>query len=129
LAGVSKKNSLGRAHGFLDATQGTLFFDIARIIKAKQPRAFLLENVKNLRSHDKGKTFTVIKNTLKELGYSVHDRIVDAKCLVPQHRERIFLVGFRDGETFDWDALFFPNTKEGPTLSSILEPIPATAIC
>lgn len=120
LAGVSKKNSLGRAHGFLDATQGTLFFDLARIIKAKQPRALLLENVKNLRSHDKGKTFTVIKNTLKELGYSVHDRIVDAKCLVPQHRERIFLVGFRDGETFDWDALFFPNIDEGPTLSSIL---------
>lgn len=120
LAGVSKKNSLGRAHGFLDATQGTLFFDIARIIKAKHPRAFLLENVKNLRSHDKGKTFTVIKNTLKELGYSVHDRIVDAKCLTPQHRERIFLVGFRDDEVFDWDALFFPEIANGPTLSSIL---------
>ncbi|MDQ8196279.1 DNA (cytosine-5-)-methyltransferase [Coraliomargarita sp. SDUM461004] len=120
LAGVSKKNSLGKAHGFLDETQGTLFFDIARIIKAKQPRAFLLENVKNLRSHDKGKTFTVIKNTLKELGYSVHDKIVDAKCLVPQHRERIFLVGFRDGEPFDWDALFFPNLDEGPKLNSIL---------
>jgi len=120
LAGVSKKNSLGRAHGFLDETQGTLFFDIARIIKAKQPRAFLLENVKNLRSHDKGKTFIVIKNTLKELGYTVHDRIVDAKCLVPQHRERIFLVGFRDGEVFDWDALFFPKVDQGPKLSSIL---------
>lgn len=120
LAGVSKKNSLGRAHGFLDATQGTLFFDIARIIKAKRPRAFLLENVKNLRSHDKGKTFKVIKNTLKELGYSVHDRIIDAKCLVPQHRERIFLVGFRDGEVFDWDALFFPQVDQGPALNSIL---------
>lgn len=120
LAGVSKKNSLGRAHGFLDETQGTLFFDIARIIKAKQPRAFLLENVKNLRSHDKGKTFCVIKNTLKELGYSVHDRIVDAKCLVPQHRERIFLVGFRDGDVFDWDAVPFPCAMQGPTLNSIL---------
>lgn len=120
LAGVSKKNSLGKAHGFLDETQGTLFFDIARIIKAKQPRAFLLENVKNLRSHDKGKTFALIKNTLKELGYSVHDKIVDAKCLVPQHRERIFLVGFRDGEPFDWDAILFPDVKQGPTLGSIL---------
>lgn len=120
LAGVSKKNSLGRAHGFLDETQGTLFFDIARIIKAKQPKAFLLENVKNLRSHDKGKTFNVIKNTLKELGYSVHDRIVDAKCLVPQHRERIFLVGFRDDNPFDWDAVQFPEVSNGPTLGSIL---------
>lgn len=120
LAGVSKKNSLGKAHGFLDETQGTLFFDIARIIKAKQPRAFLLENVKNLRSHDKGKTFTVIKNSLKELGYSVHDRVIDAKCLTPQHRERIFLVGFRDGEPFDWDAIVFPDATHGPLLGSIL---------
>ena len=120
LAGVSKKNSLGRKHGFLDETQGTLFFDIVRIIEAKQPRAFLLENVKNLRSHDKGKTFSVIKNTLKELGYSVHDRIVDAKCLTPQHRERIFLVGFRDHEPFDWDAIPFPGTSNGPRLGSIL---------
>ena len=120
LAGVSKKNSLGKAHGFLDETQGTLFFDIARILKAKRPRAFLLENVKNLRSHDKGKTFGVIKNTLNELGYSVHDRIVDAKCLVPQHRERIFLAGFRDGEVFDWDGLDFPEVSKGPTLNSIL---------
>lgn len=120
LAGVSKKNSLGKAHGFLDETQGTLFFDIARIIKAKRPRAFLLENVKNLRSHDKGKTYTVIKKALHELGYSVYDKIVDAKCLVPQHRERIFLVGFRDGEVFDWDALDFPEVKNGPRLKSIL---------
>lgn len=120
LAGVSKKNSLGRAHGFFDETQGTLFFDIARIIKAKQPRAFLLENVKNLRSHDRGKTFNVIKNTLKELGYHIHDRVIDAKCLVPQHRERIFLVGFRDDERFDWDAVNFPDISEGPKLSSIL---------
>jgi len=120
LAGVSKKNSLGRAHGFLDATQGTLFFDIARIIKAKQPRAFLLENVKNLRSHDKGKTFQIILNTLKELGYTVHDRIIDAKCLVPQHRERIFLVGFRDDDEFDWDAIEFPAIEDGPQLKQIL---------
>lgn len=120
LAGVSKKNSLGRVHGFLDQTQGTLFFDIARILKAKRPRAFLLENVKNLRSHDKGKTFIIILNTLKELGYSVHDRIIDAKSLVPQHRERIYMVGFRDNEEFDWDALGFPAPGDGPTLSSVL---------
>lgn len=120
LAGVSKKNSLGKAHGFLDKTQGTLFFDIARIIKAKQPRAFLLENVKNLRSHDKGRTYQVIINSLKELGYTVHDRVIDAKCLVPQHRERIFLVGFREDEEFDWDAIEFPEINNGPVLRKIL---------
>ena len=120
LAGVSKKNSLGKAHGFLDETQGTLFFDIARIIKVKQPRAFLLENVKNLRSHDRGRTFNIIKNTLRKLGYFVHDRVINGKCLVPQHRERIFLVGFRDDEVFDWNAVNFPEINKGPLLSSIL---------
>jgi len=120
LAGVSKKNSLGRQHGFLDQTQGTLFFDIARILEAKRPKAFLLENVKNLRSHDKGKTFKIILSTLRELGYSVHDRVIDAKCMVPQHRERIYMVGFRDNEEFDWDALVFPQTGEGPLLKTIL---------
>lgn len=120
LAGVSKKNSLGRQHGFLDQTQGTLFFDIARILKAKRPRAFLLENVKNLRSHDKGKTFKIILSTLRELGYSIHDRVIDAKCLVPQHRERIYLVGFRENEEFDWDSLAFPQPGNEPTLASVL---------
>lgn len=95
IAGVSKKNSLGRAHGFLDKTQGTLFFDIARIIKEKKPKAFMLENVKNLVSHDKGNTFKVIVGTLEELGYSVHHRVLDGKYFVPQHRERIIIVGFR----------------------------------
>jgi len=104
LAGVSKKNSLGRKHGFECDTQGTLFFDVARIITAKKPAAFLLENVKNLRSHDKGKTFQVIMDTLDELGYWVADvdaagandpKVIDAKHFVPQHRERIVLVGFR----------------------------------
>src|SRR3546814_5242123 len=66
IAGVSKKNALGRAHGFADETQGTLFFDVARIIAAKRPAAFLLENVKNLMSHDKGNTFRVIKKVLEE---------------------------------------------------------------
>ena len=94
IAGVSKKNSLGRKHGFLDETQGTLFFDIARILKEKRPKAFMLENVKNLLTHDKGRTFDVIYNTLEEIGYSVHYKVLDGKHFVPQHRERIILVGF-----------------------------------
>ncbi len=94
IAGVSKKNSLGKKHGFLDETQGTLFFDIARIIKEKRPKAFLLENVKNLKSHDKGNTFKVIEKTLKKLGYKIFSKVIDAKHYVPQHRERIFIVGF-----------------------------------
>lgn len=109
IAGVSKKNSLGRAHGFSDATQGTLFFDVARIIKEKRPRAFLLENVKNLQSHDKGRTFDVIRRVLtEELGYQLHFRILDGQHFVPQHRERIVLVGFREPVPFTWDALQLP---------------------
>ena len=93
IAGVSKKNSLGRAHGFLDKTQGTLFFDVARIISSKRPKAFLLENVKNLLSHDKGNTFKVIKQTLEELNYQISYKVIDGKHFVPQHRERIYIVG------------------------------------
>jgi DNA (cytosine-5)-methyltransferase 1 len=95
IAGVSKKNALGRKHGFLDETQGTLFFDIARIIKEKRPKAFMLENVKNLLSHDKGKTFKVISKTLDELGYNIHYKVLDGQQFVPQHRERIMITGFR----------------------------------
>lgn len=110
IAGVSKKNALGKAHGFACEAQGTLFFDVARIIKAKQPRAFLLENVKNLQSHDKGRTFDVIKRTLtKELGYSIHVKVIDAAHYVPQHRERIYIVGFREPTAFDWAALQLPE--------------------
>ena len=110
IAGVSKKNALGRAHGFLDETQGTLFFDVARIIKHKMPKAFMLENVKNLVSHDKGKTFTVIKETLKELGYSIHFKVLDGQHFVPQHRERIIIVGFNNKvfkgeETFEFPKM------------------------
>lgn len=95
LAGVSKKNSMGRKHGFEDETQGTLFFDVARIIKKKRPKAFYLENVKNLLTHDKKRTFEVIRRTLEdELGYVVNWKIVDAAKWVPQHRERLFIVGF-----------------------------------
>jgi DNA (cytosine-5)-methyltransferase 1 len=109
IAGVSKKNALGRAHGFACETQGTLFFDVARIIAEKRPRAFLLENVKNLVSHDKGRTFEVIRRTLsEELGYQIHCRVIDAAHFVPQHRERILIVGFRDPANFDFDALPLP---------------------
>lgn len=115
IAGVSKKNALGRKHGFLDETQGTLFFDIARIIEHKKPKAFMLENVKNLVSHDKGNTFKVIKNTLEELGYSVHYQVLNGKHFVPQNRERILIVGFRNDiyngeENFNFPKLPEPNT-------------------
>jgi DNA (cytosine-5)-methyltransferase 1 len=110
IAGVSKKNALGRAHGFADATQGTLFFDVARIIDEKRPAAFLLENVKNLMSHDKGRTFSIIKRTLtEELGYELHVRVINGKHFTPQNRERIILVGFREKSDFDFDALELEN--------------------
>ncbi|REG61517.1 DNA (cytosine-5)-methyltransferase 1 [Paraburkholderia sp. BL6669N2] len=119
IAGVSKKNALGRPHGFECTTQGTLFFDVARIIAAKRPAAFLLENVKNLLSHDKGRTFDVILRTLRdELGYEVHYRVVDGQHFTPQHRERIIIVGFRGKTAFSWDDLRLP--EEGPRLGSIL---------
>jgi DNA (cytosine-5)-methyltransferase 1 len=122
LAGVSKKNSLGREHGFRDKTQGTLFFQIADIIEKKRPKAFLLENVKNLRSHDGGNTFRTIDATLRhDLGYRfTAARVVDAAALVPQHRERIFIVGFREDCGFDWDAFDIPPVASGPKLRSIL---------
>jgi DNA (cytosine-5)-methyltransferase 1 len=135
IAGVSKKNSLGRAHGFEDDTQGTLFFDVARIIDAKKPAAVMLENVKNLKSHDRGKTFKVIMNTLEELGYEVADRefdgssfdpkIINGKNFVPQNRERIVIVAFRKdlGGTRDLTLKnvkdYFPKTE--PQVGDILE--------
>lgn len=119
IAGVSKKNSLGRPHGFECTTQGTLFFDVARIIAKKRPAAFVLENVKNLLSHDKGNTFAVILQTLRdELKYDVHYRIIDGQHFTPQHRERIVIVGFREKTGFSWDDLRLP--AEGPRLASIL---------
>lgn len=118
LAGVSKKNSLGRAHGFLDKTQGTLFFNIVSILKAKRPRAFLLENVKNLRSHDKGQTYAVIMGALRELGYQVTDRVVSASGWVPQRRERVYLVGYLEPVDFNFDELKRPRLA--PTLADIL---------
>jgi DNA (cytosine-5)-methyltransferase 1 len=113
IAGVSKKNALGRAHGFLDETQGTLFFDIVRIIAEKKPTAFLLENVKNLASHDRGRTFDVIKQTLTQgLGYTIDYRIIDAAHFVPQHRERIVIVGFKKDVGFSFDDLVLPEKGE-----------------
>lgn len=97
IAGVSKANALGRQHGFLHPTQGTLFFNVKEIIAATKPDAFILENVKNLLSHDKGNTFKVIKDTLQnELKYKIDFKVLDARAVVPQHRERIFIVGFKD---------------------------------
>ncbi len=122
IAGVSKKNALGRAHGFDDETQGTLFFDVLRILKHHRPAAFLLENVKNLKSHDKGKTFSVIKRKLEvELGYTLQTRIVDAAHFVPQHRERIVLVGFREDTGFSFDDMLLP-TRGHRVMRDILHP-------
>ncbi len=108
IAGVSKKLSLGMPHGFEDKTQGTLFHEIVRIIKDKTPDAIFLENVKNLERHDKGRTFAVIKGSIEELGYSFYHRVIDARAVVPQHRERIFMVGFRDKE-LDFNFPELPN--------------------
>lgn len=123
IAGVSKKNALNRPHGFADETQGTLFFNVAQIIKHHRPRAFLLENVKNLVNHDKGRTFEVIHRTLTaELGYQVHWKVINSKAFVPQQRERIFIAGFREANDFTFDDLDLPNLLNGPRLGSILHP-------
>jgi DNA (cytosine-5)-methyltransferase 1 len=126
IAGVSKKNALGRAHGFDDETQGTLFFDVKRILKHKRPKAFLLENVKNLRSHDKGRTFEVVMRSLTdELGYCVHHKIIDGAHFVPQHRERILIAGFRTSVAFDWNILNLPP-KNTHCLREILHRVDGT---
>lgn len=119
LAGVSKKNSLGRAHGFSCPIQGNLFFDVARIARAKKPPVILLENVKNLLSHDKGRTFEIIRTTLeKDLGYKMSYRVFDARSFVPQHRERVIIVATKGREAFDFDDVKVP--KRSPKLSEIL---------
>lgn len=120
IAGVSKKNSLGRPHGFLCDTQGTLFFDTAQIIAWHRPAIFVLENVKNLESHDKGKTFATIMNVLEnELGYHVQTRVISSEYWVPQKRQRIFIVGFREKTDFDLSALKLPDNC--PSLKTILQ--------
>lgn len=122
IAGVSKKNALGRPHGFLCDTQGTLFFDLAQIIAHHRPAAFLLENVKNLERHNRGDTFRTIMNVLtNEIGYNVQYRVLNSQSWVPQKRERIFIAGFREPTKFDFRALPLPETS-APRLGSILEP-------
>ena len=124
IAGVSKKQSLGRATGFEDKTQGTLFFDVCRILKEKRPKAFLLENVKNLCSHDKGRTFKVIQESLEELDYEVFYKVLDGQNFVPQHRERILIVGFdrkRYGREIDFKFNITP-VEPRPVIRDILEP-------
>uniref|UniRef100_UPI00345E282C DNA (cytosine-5-)-methyltransferase n=1 Tax=Aminivibrio sp. TaxID=1872489 RepID=UPI00345E282C len=122
IAGVSKKNALGMPHGFECATQGTLFFDVARIIAEKKPYAFVLENVKNLLSHDKGRTFEIIRCTLEdELGYFISWRVFDGRYFVPQHRERIIIVGFRSKVPFNLNDIPL-NVNEKIVLKSILHP-------
>ena len=121
IAGVSKKNALGRPHGFLCDTQGTLFYDLAKIIAHHRPAAFLLENVKNLERHDGGRTFATIMNILiNELGYNVDYRVISSAPWVPQKRERVFIVGFRDQTNFDFGDLVVPDGRS-PVLGDILE--------
>jgi DNA (cytosine-5)-methyltransferase 1 len=123
IAGVSKKQSMGRATGFEDKTQGTLFFDVCRILKTKRPKAFMLENVKNLCSHDKGNTFRIIMESLDELDYEVYYQILDGQNFVPQHRERIIIVGFdrkRYGDNIQFKFDIKPK-KPKPVLEDILE--------
>lgn len=125
IAGVSKKNSLGRATGFEDKTQGTLFFDVCRILKEKRPKAFLLENVKNLKSHDRGNTFKVITEALEELDYQIFYEVLDGQAFVPQHRERIVIVGFdrqRYGKEIDFSFDIKPIEPK-PKVRDILEPV------
>ena len=112
IAGVSKKKSLGRETGFKDKTQGTLFFDVADIISRHRPKAFFLENVKNLISHDKGNTFKIIKGTLEELRYSIHYRVMDGRAYVPQHRERIMIVGFNRDIFHGEEQFTFPRQEQ-----------------
>ena len=123
IAGVSKKQSLGRATGFEDKTQGTLFFDVCRILKEKRPKAFMLENVKNLCSHDRGRTFKVIQESLEELDYQIFYKVIDGQAFVPQHRERIISVGFdkkRYGESISFDFSITP-VEPKPMICDILE--------
>lgn len=123
IAGVSKKKSLGQETGFKDKTQGTLFFDVADIISRHRPKAFYLENVKNLTSHDKGNTFRVIRETLEELNYSIHYEVMDGQTYVPQHRERIMIVGFDKNRYHGEEKFEFPEQHEATrAIKEILDP-------
>jgi DNA (cytosine-5)-methyltransferase 1 len=126
IAGVSKRQSLGMAHGFRCENQGNLFFQLAEIVEAKRPRVLFLENVKNLKSHDKGRTWQVIREQLEDLDYWIFDKVIDAAAWVPQHRERVYIVCF-DRKAFPVCPEFeFPEAEERrkPMLIDILEPDP-----
>jgi DNA (cytosine-5)-methyltransferase 1 len=118
IAGVSKKKALGMPHGFEDKTQGTLFHEIVRILREKKPEAYFLENVRNLERHDRGRTFEVIRESLEGLGYSFYYAVINARLLVPQNRERIYMIGFRNRKI---DFRFPPIPKLNPKLADILE--------
>jgi len=123
LAGVSKKNSLGKPHGFDCERQGNLFFALADTLKAHRPVAFIFENVKNLKSHDKGRTWKVIQDTLADLDYEVHADVLDAQDWgVPQHRERVFIVGFDRREIPSPKFMFPKPSGDKVALQDILEP-------
>ena len=123
IAGVSKKNALNTPHGFACEAQGSLFFELARLIDRRKPKAFLLENVKNLVNHNRGRTFAVIRSVLEEeLGYHITWRVIDAKAWVPQHRERIFIAGMRDAADFQLEDMPLPESDAGPVLGNILHP-------
>lgn len=126
IAGVSSKNFLGRAHGFDDEKQGNLFFAIAEIVQTKRPLVLFLENVKNLKSHDKGNTWKVISETIDSLGYELKAEVIDAQGWVPQHRERVFLVAFNRNEFTEEEisSFSFPTSKKKHKLSEILEKEP-----
>ena len=113
----------GCRKGFKDEKgRGNLFFRIAEILDEKKPAAFMLENVKNLKSHDKGKTFAVINDTLTALNYKIFTKIIDARYFVPQHRERIYIVGFRkDLIPKDFEFIFPESPKNEVKLETILE--------
>lgn len=122
IAGVSKKKSLGRAHGFADKTQGTLFFHLAKIVEAMRPPILFFENVKNLKSHDGGRTWEVIRTTLEELRYRVFAKVVDAAGWVPQHRERFYMIGFDRDRFGDFVEFEFPTPPaKKPCVGDILD--------
>ena len=111
---------IGKKEGFENETCGTLFFEIERILKEKQPKAFMLENVRNLTAHDKGNTFKVIRTHLEALGYTVYAKVLNALDYgVPQKRERIIIVGFKDNILFSLPDPVPASRKK--TLKDILE--------
>jgi DNA (cytosine-5)-methyltransferase 1 len=123
LAGISARKRSGKASGFACESQGSLFFEIVRILDFHRPRAFLLENVKNLVTHDQGRTWRIILQTLcADLGYHVQARVLNARFWVPQNRERVFIVGFREETGFDFTNMSLPVFPTISALNDILHP-------